>query len=1410
MRLKSNDFGECPNCAASQKPENGNGKTSSVTYTDERGGEQNFLVNESSYAITAPQGIHDTLALDSPAAGQHTLTFRNGVKYVFETPSGNLKTTPNVTARLKYIDNAWGDRLTLAYDANGRLSTITDNLGIPNRTGLTFTYDPNGRLKDVTDWSGRQWRFAYDGSGNLASTTHPLSHTLTYGYDTRHLLTRITKPLQRDGKAVETRFTYYENGRAMSQTNALGEGEFLDYDLFRRSTRVTDPRGGVRQYDYDENGRMTKLVEADGAILNFENQADAIRSAKVDALGYATRYSYRLDRAFTGTSDAYGNVTREQDALGRTIDYGYGPLDQVATVKDPRGTVTTTTFGTATSGCDHAGRPKETRISTLAGSSNVLLASQCWNGDATLAHRRQYLDGTRYVETRLSYTDNGLNVSQQQTVGMPSGATVTRTYTYDALGRKRTETLKRRTSPTNATLLDLTTRYDYDALDRVVKATDPLGNEVINSFDANGQLWKITHRYKRPDGSFDVRDVATRTFDAADRVKTETDAAGHATTYAYDAAGNVVAMTDAEGHTARVEYDAMNRKAAVEDATGYRTETTYNQRGDAIVLTNANTETVVFEFDALGRKTAAVDARGYRSEFQYDAAGNLVCTTDANAQAGLQPRNGHGCTEFRQYDELNRVTRIVDALGGETAFTYDLAGNRLTVTDAANKTWAFAYDDLGRLAAETDHAGKSLAYKADEAGNVYEKTNRLNEVTRYSFDTGNRLTRVDYLKDGSAETFAYDAAGNRSAAANGAVSYTFQYDVLNRPTAKLDSRGRSLSFTYDAAGNLLTKTTYQGSTTHYVYNAANRLVMLRNPDYTQVDYQYDPAGRMLSRVTANGARSTYQYEANGTLTRETQYDAANTLVSDTTYTRDRVGHILTRTDGAGTTTYAYDALYRLKTADYPGATNDEAFTYDAVGNRLTHTRGSLAPNANTRYYGYTAGTNRLLDIRIGGTSGTVESSFVHDHEGRLTSQTGAGAKALTWDAKGRLKTAGAESYTYDPMDYRIGRSGGGLGSRSYFLEGEHLESVERGGELVERYFRGAGTDELVAGFLKDGEGKTKPYLFHHDALTNTTAVTGHNGGTIQHLAYGAFGNVLTNSGSSPNRLKYSGREDDGNGCYYYRARYYCLGIDRFISEDPLGFAAGDVNFYTYVGNNPTNRNDPSGHAANVIVGAIYGGIAGLVGGGISGYAANGSALDAAMGAGLGLFAGAATGAAAPWLSHEAGVLAAAAGVARSVGTVGAAMVIGGASSAGGQFSGNVVTGQSIGTNFSWGAVGGSAVAAPFSVLPASIVGNMAATAVGTSVTWGSRSLTIANPAVQHTGSTFRALTEGTIGGVFEASGQTLESMFFPAVPVGGSSASNSLPVQSIQQLNTPGSSTFGHLLYPNNSNTSFIQKVFGK
>ena len=66
------------------------------------------------------------------------------------------------------------------------------------------------------------------------------------------------------------------------------------------------------------------------------------------------------------------------------------------------------------------------------------------------------------------------------------------------------------------------------------------------------------------------------------------------------------------------------------------------------------------------------------------------------------------------------------------------------------------------------------------------------------------------------------------------------------------------------------------------------------------------------------------------------------------------------------------------------------------------------------------------------------------------------------------------------------------------------------------------------------------------------------------------------SGSLANPFQYTGRElDSETGLYYYRARYYDSGIGRFLGEDPYGFGGG-INFYSYVGNEPTGYLDPFG------------------------------------------------------------------------------------------------------------------------------------------------------------------------------------------------------------------------------------------
>ena len=67
---------------------------------------------------------------------------------------------------------------------------------------------------------------------------------------------------------------------------------------------------------------------------------------------------------------------------------------------------------------------------------------------------------------------------------------------------------------------------------------------------------------------------------------------------------------------------------------------------------------------------------------------------------------------------------------------------------------------------------------------------------------------------------------------------------------------------------------------------------------------------------------------------------------------------------------------------------------------------------------------------------------------------------------------------------------------------------------------------------------------------------------------------LNNLPSGPEQLerygnrKFTAREDDGTGLYYYRARYYQPALGRFVSEDPIEYGGGHINLFVYVGNNP--------------------------------------------------------------------------------------------------------------------------------------------------------------------------------------------------------------------------------------------------
>jgi len=92
------------------------------------------------------------------------------------------------------------------------------------------------------------------------------------------------------------------------------------------------------------------------------------------------------------------------------------------------------------------------------------------------------------------------------------------------------------------------------------------------------------------------------------------------------------------------------------------------------------------------------------------------------------------------------------------------------------------------------------------------------------------------------------------------------------------------------------------------------------------------------------------------------------------------------------------------------------------------------------------------------------------------------------------------------------------------------------------------------------------------------ALTNDAGAVQTTYRYDPFGNT-TVTGTSTNPFQYTGRENDGTGLMFYRARYYSPTLQRFISEDPIEFFGGDVNLYAYVLNSPLNFIDPYGLAA---------------------------------------------------------------------------------------------------------------------------------------------------------------------------------------------------------------------------------------
>jgi RHS repeat-associated protein len=95
-------------------------------------------------------------------------------------------------------------------------------------------------------------------------------------------------------------------------------------------------------------------------------------------------------------------------------------------------------------------------------------------------------------------------------------------------------------------------------------------------------------------------------------------------------------------------------------------------------------------------------------------------------------------------------------------------------------------------------------------------------------------------------------------------------------------------------------------------------------------------------------------------------------------------------------------------------------------------------------------------------------------------------------------------------------------------------------------------------------------------LLGSTVATADTSTVNGEYSYDPFGGTTLSGDDGGNPTRFTGREDDGSGLYYYRSRYYSTTTGQFLSRDPLGLASGSTNPYQYVLNQPTGLVDPMG------------------------------------------------------------------------------------------------------------------------------------------------------------------------------------------------------------------------------------------
>ena len=439
----------------------------------------------------------------------------------------------------------------------------------------------------------------------------------------------------------------------------------------------------------------------------------------------------------------------------------------------------------------------------------------------------------------------------------------------------------------------------------------------------------------------------------------------------------------------------------------------------------------------------------------------------------------------------------------------------------------------------------------------------------YQYDSGtNGKGRLTQLTEPNSTTqYAYDAKGRLTTETRtiNAVAYAmgYTYDGSGRLSGLTYPSGRTVAYTFDSLGRIQGINTTQGSSQPVVSNVAYY------PFGAVQGFTFGNSQTYIRGIDQDGRIASYTL---GAQSFAVGYDNAS-----------RITFINEITNPPNSNTYGYDLLDRLTSAVLPST--PYSFGYDAVGNRLTKTVG-----AGSSTYTPAATSNRLSSITP--SSGPVRT-YTHDANGAVTAD---GINTYTYDTRGRLiqtvSVIGTTNYQVNAVGERI-RKTNSLGDSVYHYDaqGKLIAETSPTG-TVQKEFIYLG-DLPVA--VIDAAGAL--YFIHADHLDTPRLISNATSQVVWRWDHTEpFGADMANGnpsglGAFEFNLRLPGQYfDKETNLHYNYFRDYDPAIGRYVQSDPIGLAGG-INTYGYANQNPLSFSDPLGQLSLPIgVGVVLAGV----------------------------------------------------------------------------------------------------------------------------------------------------------------------------------------------------------------------------